>query len=214
MAGQVTAIEPQKRSSMRVNIYLDGEFAFGLALSVAEQVRIGQHLSDEMIATLRAQDEAERAREKSLDYLSYRPRSEAEMRRYLSGKDFSEDVIDRVLDRLLDVGLVDDADFARYWVDNRTRFKPRGQRALRYELRQKGVDSTAIEAALEDFDERAAAYRVAESQGRRISHLPPDAFQKRLTQRMARRGFPYPLIREILDAYPFPDFNSDENKEI
>lgn len=214
MAGKITALEPQKHSSRRVNVYLDGEFAFGLALSVAEQVQLGQHLTAEDCAALQAADALERAHENALGYLSYRPRSEAEVRRHLVGKGFTEETAETVLQRLGAVGLVDDPAFARYWVENRAQFRPRGHRGLSYELRQRGISPAVIEMALEDFDEGLAARQVAAAQARRLAHLPPEEFRKRLAQRLARRGFPYPLIQELLADTPFPDPNSDESKEI
>lgn len=205
MAGRITALEPQKRSRDRVNVYLDGEFAFGLADFVAANLEVGSQLSDEAIAKLRAADGVERAHSRALDYLSYRPRSEAEVRAHLLDKDIAEDVVEEVLGRLTGAGLVDDAEFARYWCENRARFRPRGTRMLQYELRQKGVDSRAIEEALEDYDETTAVEKVAREQARRLQHLPPDTFRRRLYGRLARRGFSSALIQEALDRLETPD---------
>lgn len=212
MARRITALEPQKRSKDRVNVYLDGTFAFGLAVTEATRLHVGDKLTDEEIAALKAADEIERARDKALNYLSYRPRSEAEIRRYLSERKFSEVVVEEVVRYLTEIDLVDDEAFARFWVENRTRFRPRGRRGLVYELRQKGVASVAIESALADYDEEAAAWRVAEEQARRLTHVSPDQFKRRLQGRLARRGFPYGLIREILATYTSPDHNFGESE--
>ena len=175
--------------------------------------RFGGECCDEEIERLRVADEIERAREKALDYLSYRPRSEAELERYLMERDFATETVVEVLHRLGQVGLVDDEAFARYWVENREQFRPRGKRALRQELREKGIAPEHVETALAEYDETAAARQVAEEQARRLTHLPPDVFKRRLSQRMARRGFPYNLIQEILATYPFPHFNSEESED-
>jgi len=212
MAGKVTALEPQKRSKDRVNVYLDGEFAFGLALLVAANLRVGMSLSDAKIAELTSDDGRERAHGRALDYLSYRPRSEVELRDYLREKDYPEDVVDDVLERLIRVGLVDDVEFARYWIDNRARFRPRGSRALSYELRQKGVASETIDEALGEYDELSAVRRVAQEQARRLNNLPPKKFRRRLYDRLARRGFSSGLIREILDEQDFSQL-IDANEE-
>jgi regulatory protein len=216
--GKITDLQPQKRAKDRVNVYVDGEFAVGLAWEVARDLRVGMPVTDADIARLKAADEVEQAREQALNYLSYRPRSEAEVRRYLQGKrDVSEAAVDEVLERLRRVDLVDDLAFARYWVENRARFRPRGKRRLRYELRQKGVPSDAIEGALDAYDEAQAARDAAQAQARRLSHLPPETFRRRFTQRMARRGFSYHVIRELLDdlleELPFSDFISNESEE-
>lgn len=213
MAGTITALEPQKRSRDRVSIYLDGEFAFGLADLVAVGLKVGMWLSDEAIDELRAADGLERAHSMALNYLSYRPRSEAEMRDYLEGKEFVGPVVEEVLDRLKRVGLVDDAAFARYWRDNRARFRPRGRRMLRYELGQKGLSSDAIEEALDEYDEEAAVRKAAQEQLRRLKHLPPDERRRRLFSRLARRGFSYDLIQETLAALDFPHMNDEHSGE-
>ena len=213
MAGRITALESQKRSRDRVNVFLDGEFAFGMARLVAASLKIGTWLSDEEIAELTSVDGLERAHSRALDYLSYRPRSEAELRDYLLEKEFPESVVEEVLARLNRVGLVDDAEFARYWIDNRARFRPRGGRMLRYELQQKGVASETIEEALDDYDELAAVRKVAQEQARRLRHLPPDRFRRRLYARLARRGFSSGLIQEILVAQDFPQLIDDNSEE-
>lgn len=203
MAGTITSLEPQKRAKDRINVYLDDVFAFGIAALLAMRLHIGMWLSDAEIEKLCAADEAERAHERALNYLSYRPRSEAELQRNLLEHEFSEATVADVLSRLSSVGLVDDEAFARYWVENRARFRPKGKRALVQELRQKGIASNVIERVLDDYDEATAARHVAEEQARRLSNLPPDLFRRRMWERMARRGFSSDVIRELLATLPF-----------
>ncbi|MGD8244491.1 MAG: RecX family transcriptional regulator, partial [Anaerolineae bacterium] len=152
MAGRITALTYQKRNKDRVNVYLDGEFAFGLTVVEAARLRVGQTLGDDDITKLRMRDSVEWAYGRALDYLSYRPRSESEVRRNLGDKDVEDQIVDRVIGRLKRAGLVDDREFARYWVENRARFNPRGRRGLRHEMRQKGVPREIIDEALETFD--------------------------------------------------------------
>ncbi len=212
VAGRITALEPQRRSG-RFNLYLDGDFAFGVAESLAARLRIGEWLSDEAIAALKAEDEVERARELALGYLTPRPRSEAEMRRYLAGKGFSTQAIETVLERLRAVGLVDDLAFARFWIENRLRFRPRGRRGLWHELRQKGIDEATLEAALADYDELETARRFAEGEWRRLASQPEALRRHRLSERLARRGFAYETIRCILDDLPHPHPIESEDLE-
>jgi regulatory protein len=213
MAGSITALEPQKRSRDRVNVYLDGVFAFGLAALVAANLRVGMPLTDDEIAALRLADEVERAREKALNYLSYRPRSEAELQSHLLKSDFAETTVDEVLHRLREVGLVDDEAFARYWVDNRARFRPRGKQMLVHELRQKGIASHVIETVLAEYDEIGAVQHVAEEQVRRLAHLPPEVSRRRLWDRLMRRGFSPDIIREVLATQPFFHLDTEESEE-
>ena len=204
MAGTITALRFQKRNTNRVNVYLDGQFAFGLAAVEAARLRVGQALGDNDIARLRRQDRVEQAYERALNFLSYRPRSEAEVRLNLRKKNVEDEVIEVVVERLERAGMLDDREFARYWVENRLQFNPRGTRALGHELWEKGVPASIISDTLAGFDEEAAARTASETGARRLAHLEPDAFRRRLVAYLARRGFSYaviaPLVEEMLDA--------------
>lgn len=198
MAGTITALVVQKRNKERVNVYLDGEFAFGLAMIEALKLHKGQKLSDEDIARLKALDEIEKAHERALNYLSYRPRSVDEVRRNLSEK-YPETAVEAVIERLERAGLLNDQEFARFWVENRDRFKPRSKRALRYELRQKGISDVDIDLVLEALDEEDAARRAAEDRARRYRNADEETFRKRMSDFLARRGFSYGIIRDVVD---------------
>lgn len=208
MGGQITALRVQRRNRNRVNVYLDGHFAFGLAAVEAARLRVGQVLSDEDIARLRQRDAAERAAERALDLLSYRPRSEAEIRERLAER-YDPETTAEVLERLRRSGLVDDREFARYWVQSRLQHNPRGAVALRQELYQKGVDESAIEEALAEYDEGDAAARAAETARRKLRGLPPDVFRRRLTDYLLRRGFSYGIVRTVVQQV-LADTPSDE----
>ena len=197
MGGRITALRVQRRNRNRVNVYLDGRFAFGLAAIEAARLQVGQVLSDEDIARLRQRDTAERAAGRALDLLSYRPRSEAEIRERLAER-YDPETAGEVLERLRRSGLVDDREFARYWVQNRLEHNPRGAVALRQELYQKGVDESAIEEALAEYDEEEAAARAAETARRKLRGLPPDVFRRRLTDYLLRRGFSYGVVRAVV----------------
>ncbi len=199
LGGTITALRFQKRNKDRVNVYLDGRFAFGLAAIEAARLQVGQTLGDADVARLRNQDEIERAYERALNFLSYRPRSEAEVRRNLRGKNLEEKAVEGVIERLTRAGLLDDREFARYWVENRLQFKPRGVRALRQELWEKGVPDAVIAEAIEGFDEEDAARRVAEAGARRMAHLESRDFRRKLNAYMARRGFSYAVIRPLVE---------------
>ena len=204
MAGVITALRFQKRNRNRVNVYIDGQFAFGLAAIEAAHLRVGQTLSDDDVARLQMQDGVERAYERALNFLSYRPRSEAEVRRKLRKKNMEEEVVEAVVERLTRAGLLNDREFARYWVENRRQFNPRGARALRHELREKGVPAPVIADVLADLDEEVTARRAAEAGARRLAHLEPGDFRRRLGAYLARRGFSYaviePLVEEMFEA--------------
>ncbi len=149
MVQRITAIEPQQKNPQRVNVYLDGEFAFGLASIVAAWLKVGQELGEEKIASLKAEDEREVTYQKALHFLSYRPRSSAEVRQNLSKRGISESLIDETVNRLQEAGLVNDEAFARAWVENRNTFRPSGKPALRMELRRKGLSDEIVQSVLD-----------------------------------------------------------------
>jgi regulatory protein len=198
--GKITALTRQKRNPDRVNVYLDDEFAFGLAAITAVSLRIGQILTPTEIERLQETDLEEKAKNVAIGFIEYRPRSVAETRQHLQKKEYPDDVIDRVVARLETVELLNDATFARYWVEQRETFKPRSKMALQLELRQKGIDRALIETAVAEVDEIAAATQAAQAKARRWQNLPELEFRKKLNGFLQRRGFSYDIIREVHEA--------------
>lgn len=194
---KITAIEAQKNRN-RVNIHLDGEFAFGLARITAAWLKVGDTLSDEKIASLQAEDMRERALQQALLFLSYRARSEKEIRQNLLKHEFTEDAIKTTLEKLRINNLANDPEFARAWVENRNTFRPRSRRALLMELRQKGLDDETAQAAVSGVDENALAYESALKRANRLKGLEWGEFRKKLSEYLARRGFPYSVIAPVV----------------
>lgn len=200
MAGTITALVAQKKNKDRVNVYLDGKFAFGLATVEAIKLKRGQTLSDEDIARLRDLDNEEKAHERALHFLSFRPRSESEVRRNLKDADFAPATIETVLARLKRAGLVDDRAFAQYWLENRGQFSPRSARALKFELRRKGIAAEIVDETLQAnaYDEGEAALRAALPQARRLARLDAREFKQKLGAFLGRRGFSYEVAAEAV----------------
>lgn len=195
---KITAIQVQKNNPNRVNIYLDGEFAFGLARIVAAWLQIGQNLDEEKIVKLQTEDSRERALRQALLFLSYRARSEKEIRQNLSKHEIPDNVIEETLERLRRDGFADDKKFASAWVENRSTFRPRGRRALAIELRQKGIDDSTIDSALESIDDEALAYEAGQKKAAKLRVQEWNEFRKKMSEFLARRGFSYPVIAPIV----------------
>jgi regulatory protein len=170
-----------------VNVYLDGEFAFGLSRLVAAWLKVGQEISDEKIAGLKADDELETTYQKALHFLSYRPRSAAEVRQNLTKRNIPETVVEATILRLQRAGWVDDAAFARAWVENRSEFRPRSKSALHVELRRKGLD-----------DELIRSVDAARKYLRRVAGLEWPEFRRKLGGFLARRGFSYSTLSPVV----------------
>jgi len=196
----ITAIKQQKRNPQRVNLYLDGEFAFPLAKIVAAWLKVGQELSPEKIEALQGDDAVEKAFQRALNFISYRPRSTAEVRRNLHKHKVPEDVSQQIIDRLKRDGLLDDADFARRWVADRNELHPRGVYLLRMELRQKGIADAIIEQSLTGLDEEELARRAAEKKARQLAALEWQEFRKKCSAFLARKGFGYEIAADACRA--------------
>jgi regulatory protein len=199
MAGRISSLQFQKRTDERVNVYLDGKYAFALPALEAARLKVGQQLSDADIAQLQQVDTVAKAYDRAVNFLSTRPRSTAEVRRRLREAEVDEEAIEAVLARLTEQGYLNDAEFARYWVENRQQFRPKGEQALRQELRRAGVDSEAIDATLADLDASEAAYAAAKPRAERLRLLAeqdPAAFKQKLGNFLLRRGFSYDVVRE------------------
>ena len=199
MNRKITALKAQKRNNQRVNIYLDGEYAFSLARIVAAWLQVGGELSDEKIASLQAEDGCETAYQRAVKFIGYRMRSEKEIQDKLEEYQLPEGTIARVMDRLRRSGLVDDARFSQMWVENRAEYRPRSHRALAYELRRKGIPDELIEQTLDETeDDEELAYRAATQHSRKWNNLEWPDFRKKLSGFLARRGFSYHTAAQVV----------------
>lgn len=196
MSGTITALKIQKRDKERVNVFLDDEFAFAVTAIVAAELRKGQYLNDVEIEALKQGAERDKAYNRAIRFLSFRPRSQAEVERYLRDKGYAEEVVADTVSRLLDQRYLDDEAFARFWVDNRERFRPRGQRALRYELRQKGIADGVIDIVLADLGEADLAWTAIEGKLHHWQNLTKEALQKKVMGFLSRRGFGYEIANQ------------------
>lgn len=193
----ITAITQQKRNPQRVNIYLDGAFAFPLAKIVAAWLKVGQTLTPEKIEELKGKDSLEAALQRAINFISYRPRSVAEVERNLKKHEVAAELIPQVVERLKTGGLLNDGDFARRWVEDRAAFRPRGARALRMELRLKGMADDLIEETLQEIDEESLARQAAQRKLRQLHGLDWETFRNKLGAHLARRGFGYDIVAEV-----------------
>ena len=155
-----------------------------------------------------------------LDALTGRARSRRELADKLARKDVPDDLATRLLDRFTEVGLIDDAAFARQWISARQSGKGLARRALAQELRHKGVDDEVAREALDEIDaddEEAAARRLVGKRLRSVAGLDRDKATRRLVGMLARKGYPpgvaFAIVREELDRADEPD-EPDEPDEV
>jgi regulatory protein len=145
----------------------------------------------------------EQARNLCLRLLTARARTRVELEGQLTKRGYPDDVSNRVLDRLTEVGLVDDADFAEQWVQSRRANAGKGKRALAAELRTKGVDDDVITAVLADIDagaERQRAERLVRDKLRRekLGDDDDNKIARRLVGMLARRGYSQTMAFDVV----------------
>lgn len=200
MANLITDIQAQTRNRNRVNIYLDGQYAFSLDRMAAAWLTVGRNLSDEDISRLQEKDEFQTALNRAMHFLSFRAHSQQEMQTYLNNKGYEPALIERVIKRLKEDKLVDDLDFAQSWLDNRQRFRPRSKSLMKLELRQKGVAEPEIEQALQssDLNDFDLAMDAGRKLSRRYQLLDKLEYNRKLGAALQRRGFSYGIVRECL----------------
>ena len=200
MSKIITALKVQKKNQQRVNVYLDGEFAFGLSRIVAGWLHLGQEIKDDKIVQLKVEDEQEIAYQRAIRFIGYRMRSNSEINKYLEQLGISEVNIESVINRLKRTGLLDDKQFAQMWVDNRNEFRPRSHRMLFVELKKKRIHPDIINQVLEDtISDEELAFKAAENQLRKYRNLEWQDFRRKLSSYLARRGFSYSIINPVVN---------------
>ncbi len=196
---KITNIKQQVKRADRYSIYVDGKYLFSFSEAELLNVglKIGQEFSQSELDTLKGKAVLDKGYDRALNLIMRRPRSEWELRDYLKRNDYAENYIQEILNKLSKRGYVDDADFARRWVENRRLLKATSKRRLTQELRQKRVSDEDIQSALEadETDEQQVLRELIERK-RKQSKYQDD---QKLMQYLIRQGFRYGDIKTILN---------------
>ncbi len=214
---RITSIDrpPRKR---RYEVRVDHVLVVPLSAEVLARAGLhaGQEVSDTELRTLEETEARHSALATAMRMLAYGPRSEHEVRQALTRKRTRDDILAETVARLRELRLLDDADFARTYVEQRDRRSPRGRRLLRSELTARGIDRKAADEHLTELDEADAAYRAAARRARSLTALDYTAFQRRLGDHLLRRGFAHETVREAIrrawaDQHPEDDPTDDRD---
>lgn len=204
---QISKLKAQK-NRQRVNIYLDGKYATSLDLITVTKLglKVGMTVSQTKLHKLISAHQFQKLFRLVTNFLSYRPRSEKEIKTYLQRKWRAETTkeqhrknIEKIIVKLKQQKLVNDQEFANWWINQRQEFRPRGKRLLKLELRQKGIDIQLIEKALTKYDEFAAALRVTKKQMKSLKKLESLKAKQKLKNLLFRRGFNWEVIQRVVD---------------
>lgn len=209
---QITSIEPQKRRKGRFNIYVDGQFSFALDenLLAKNKLSVGKSLTTDGIERLIKENEAGKLFDAALKFLSYRPRSEKEVRDFLIAKitksenvKFNEasqsPVVSQIIKRQKKQNFLDDEEFADWWVKARTSSQPKGPYVIRKELIDKGVDKDIIDSAISKItNQEDLGYKVIQKKLGTWKKLTNRKLKKKVYEHLARRGFDSKTINEVI----------------
>ena len=198
--GKITALKTNKRTDKQVNLYLDGKFAVKLdtELAVKKGLKVGEEITDGRIKELTEDVGLARGLNLAYRFLSYRPRSEAEMKDRLHRRGFEDSNIEIIINKLKEQNLLDDTAFAQFWKENRDTFRPRSQRLTRLELKKKGVADEIIKEVTDDSDDMQSAYQAALHKAQHLPNQDYEVFRRRLGDYLKRRGFGYTVISQTV----------------
>lgn len=207
---KITGITAQQKNPDRVNIMVDGNYRFSLGIfQVADLgIRLGKEYTEEELVALEDESVFGKLYARTLEYCMMRPHSAKEVKDYLwkktrdtrtkegkVRKGVSAAITDRVFERLLQKGYVDDEKFTRYWVENRNLRKGMSRRKLQAELQAKGVSRSTVDTYLANSDrsDEDELAKIIEKKRRRY----PD--EQKFIQYLARQGFDYDTIKDALN---------------
>ncbi|MBI2039975.1 RecX family transcriptional regulator [Candidatus Microgenomates bacterium] len=209
---KITSVESQKKNPRRFNIYLDGAFAFGADEDLVVEYRLvpGKLLEESDVEKLLFEAEVGKLMERMYRLWNIRPRSEKEVRNYLRSLSFkrkvkdkeeiSEVVVELLIQKLRQKGMVDDEKFAKEWVRSKRISKYKGNRAITAELLQKGVDRNIIIEALKgDGNQTELAESALERKASKWKNLDSMEFRKKAYEFLMRRGFEYEVVKEVVE---------------
>lgn len=195
----ITKIEPQKNDK-RINIYIDGNFAFGLMKEIQYKYSLkeGMEIEQSFIETVLLEEEQLKANNTALDYLNYRKRTEKEIIDKLSEKGFEENIINNTLDYLKKYKFVDDLDYASSFVQDKVNLSKHGPYKIRYDLYRKGVSQEIIEEVLEEDDEYPRALELAKKKIVSYKNDDRNKIYRKLGGYLQRRGYSYDCVSRVL----------------
>lgn len=211
---QISAIEPQKKRKNRFNIYIDGDFAFGIDENtlVKNNLKVNQVLSQNEIEKIIKDNTLAKLQDAALKFLSYRQRSEKEIEDYLINKIAKQENIkysqakdsppvELILAKFRKYNYINDLEFAKWWIKSR-KSRPKGSGLIKFELIKKGVDRDIIDKVLTsagsqtDLAQKAIAKKITKWQ-----NLPPIELKKKIYQYLASRGFDFDTIKETFALF-------------
>lgn len=214
---KISLVERQKKNSLRFNIYLDGEFAFGADEDTVVNFRLlkGKEISEEELEKILFETEIGKLMERMYGLFSRRQRTEREVRDYMRKLSFkrklkdqeeiSEVIVDKIVERLKTKQLLNDEQFAQDWMRARQISKKKGQVAIKSELMQKGVSKEVIDQLMSENisedSEQKLANEALEKKMHSFKGLEKQEFKQKALQFLMRRGFSYDNAKDVVEDF-------------
>lgn len=198
----LTRLTQQKKDPTRINIFLDGQYAFALDLETVTKHHLKPklELTTDQVKQLLHEGEYQRIYNLTLKLIARRPRSEQELDQWFYKKEITSVISEPIKQKLRDLNLLNDLEFAHWWIDQRLTHRPKGPAMLRVELQAKGISSSIIKQALADIpDTSEAITQLAHKKLRTITRYDVDQQRQKLLAFLQRKGYSYGKIKPIID---------------
>lgn len=206
---QLTKLSPTKQG--RMALFFDDEFAFSVDLETLAQFGLqkGREFSEEELAELMEETQYKKAKERAFRLLGYKPYTRWLLQQKLMQEEFPEEIVQSVLDRLEELGLLNDLDYALRCASDLIHLKKYGTQRVKQELRRRGVEEADIEEALFQLDEDPLEQlrQVVEKKYR--AALAEEKGRRRAVNGLQRLGYSYSQIRKVLSEYEEIEWNED-----
>lgn len=201
---RITDVQTQRKRAERRSIFVNGEFAFGISeeMYVKHALFNGRVLTRQFLEEVLGEEERYQARQVALRFVNRRMRSLQEIEKKLAEREFTSDIITDTVAFLREYNLVDDANFARAYVNDQLLRRPIGRRRLQMELQKKGVDrdqvGTILGALVDDAGELANAMAAAEKKLPTLKGDDPRKRERSLATFLTSRGFGWDVIKQVI----------------
>jgi len=199
---EITAITPQLKDKSRCNIYIDGRFYCGMSLetTVKNRLKVGLIISPEQLSLLQLESEKSVALDKALTHISATRKTEKQVREFLKGKGYLEDVIEYVLEKLRGYDFLNDQEYAEAYVDYTACKK--GARLIRMELKNKGVSEQEIDSALSlvSEDTQIETAKTILTKYMKNKEITKETLQKAFRYLMGK-GFDIDVVKSAIQAF-------------
>ncbi len=194
---EITAITPQKHDKTRCNIELDGRFCCGMQLETVmiNRLKCGMSVTEHELARMQLQSERAQALDRALTHLTHSMKTQREMERFLKGKGYLDETVCAVLERLSELGFLNDEEYAGRYAA--AAGKSKGKRLIAHELKRRGVDEEEIAQAVDEMPGQEEAARALAEKYLRGKERDVKTLQKAYAY-LLRRGFEADIVRSAL----------------